>query len=270
MDEGKMSELIDSIRHNGILSPLLVSPAQVSAWVEMQASLGRDQADRYAAGYQFEIIDGHRRYIASSAANLEALPVRVFENAEEARYSIMVDSNLMRESVTPAEEALQYMELSERHGWSLSDLIKKFHKSEAYINERVRMIQDFPDVTKAVANRQINWSQAKQIMREKSESNRAYMIDQAVTHGASARTLGYFVDQFKSQEQIAAGQPAVHTPEHAAAFVPAQEPECIWCGRRDDQTNMVNVNCHSYHARDLRDYLDAAGINSVRRARQTA
>jgi hypothetical protein len=123
------------------------------------------------------------------------------------------------------------------------------------------MVQKFPDVTQASAERKINWSQARVIMRCSHEPTRRYMIEQAATHGATARTLTYMVDQWRTSELLAEGKPAPHTPEYVAALTPTEEPTCLWCDRADDQTNMATVAVHSYHKRDLEILLDRLGIN---------
>jgi len=265
MDEAKMAELVESIRALGILEPILVVE-RVGA--ELPGDGGKETAigDSQSPGLpRYEILDGHRRWIAAGAADLEVVPVRIFPVGTTANYAVMAHANLMRESVTAAEEGLQYLELSERHGWSLSQIMKQFCRSENYVNERVRLVHDFPDVSAAVAERKISFAQGKQIMRCPNPSQRGYLIDQACTHGASARALGYMVDQFKSAELVAAGGQPLHTPEHAAAFVQSAEKECVWCARRDDQRNMVDVPVHAYHKRDLADLLNRLGVNGTSR-----
>jgi len=260
MSDEKLLELESSIRRHGILQPLLVTPTDASAWDDACAN-GAPLLRGYAStGGHLEIIDGHRRYVAGARANVEMLPVRVFTNVEDARYAMMLDATACHEDFTAAEEGVQFLELAEKHHWNEEQLCQHFRRSEDYINERVRLVQEFPDLFPAVSERAINWSQAKAIMRCKDKGKRAYLVEQASTHGASARTLTYMVEQFKTDELLSQGKPAMHTPEHARFFTPAENPRCVYCSRDDDPSNITTVPVHSYHVRDLTTVLERIGL----------
>jgi ParB family transcriptional regulator, chromosome partitioning protein len=239
MDESKLAELADSIRRYGIILPIAVTSVE--------------------SGY--EIVDGHRRYVASGMVGLSEVQVVVFDSVDDAKFGMMLDANICREDITAAEEGLQFLQVAEVRGWGVEKIMEHFGKSEDYINQRVSLVQKFPDLVGPVAERRINWSQAKQIMRCTDANHRAYLVDQAETHGATARTLTYMVDQWKSQALVAAGGAPVHTPEHGQPVVVAVNPKCTWCTRDDDPANIVQIPVHSYHRRDLETFLDRVGIN---------
>ncbi len=84
-DDGAMSELVASVRANGILQPLLVRPVE-------------------GDGEAYEIVTGERRYRAAQGAGLSEVPamIRPMEDEEAARYAIL--ENLQREDLNPVEE----------------------------------------------------------------------------------------------------------------------------------------------------------------------
>lgn len=86
-DNEEMSELIESIRENGIITPLVVRPDE-------------------NGGY--EIISGHRRKYASEKAGLETVPAFVRNMDRDAAIITLVDSNLHREHILPSEKAFAY------------------------------------------------------------------------------------------------------------------------------------------------------------------
>jgi ParB/RepB/Spo0J family partition protein len=266
MDVEKLESLAASIRRYGIVLPLAVTPVADDAGAEAKADGPPPATGWPSAPTHFEIIDGHRRYVASGMVGLQEIPVNVFDSVEDAKFGIMLDTNVEREDITAAEEGIQFLQIAELRTWGIEDLMRHFGKSEDYINRRVRMVQEFPDVVTPVVERRINWSQASAIMRCPEKNYRAYMIEQADTHGASARTLTYMVDQWKSQAMIAAGGAAVHTPEHALPVVVAESPRCVFCTRDDDPSNIVQVPVHSYHRRDLETFLERTGINRPERS----
>ena len=86
--EEDMKPLEDSIRENGIIQPIMVRKD--------------DKADVY------EIISGHRRYLAATRLKLTEVPVVVLDITKEEADIILVDSNLHREHILPSEKAFAY------------------------------------------------------------------------------------------------------------------------------------------------------------------
>ena len=86
--EEDMKPLEDSIRENGIIQPLMVRKDE--------------KADVY------EIISGHRRFLAASRLEMTEVPVVVLDITKEEADIILVDSNLHREHILPSEKAFAY------------------------------------------------------------------------------------------------------------------------------------------------------------------
>ncbi len=86
--EEDMKPLEDSIRENGIIQPLMVRKD--------------DKAD------VFEIVSGHRRYLAATRLEMTKVPVVVLDISKDEADIILVDSNLHREHILPSEKAFAY------------------------------------------------------------------------------------------------------------------------------------------------------------------
>ena len=86
IDDDKMEDLVNSIRLNGVLTPVLVRPM----------------------GKGYEMISGHRRMHAAIRAGLTMIPVISREMDDEAATITMVESNAQREEVLPSEKAFAY------------------------------------------------------------------------------------------------------------------------------------------------------------------
>ena len=86
-DNEEMAALSESIRENGILSPLIVRPTEEN---------------------QYEIISGHRRLYAARKAGLTEVPVLICALDRDAAAIALVDSNLHREHILPSEKAFAY------------------------------------------------------------------------------------------------------------------------------------------------------------------
>lgn len=88
-DNEEMNNLIESIREQGILSPLIVRPLE-------------NTADEY------EVISGHRRLHAATKAGLKTVPAFIYDISRDEAAVMVVDSNLHREHILPSEKAFSY------------------------------------------------------------------------------------------------------------------------------------------------------------------
>ena len=87
LDDEKMDTLVDSIRENGILNPVIVRP---------------DQSGNY------EMISGHRRLHAAKIVGLKKVPAIVKEMSDDEAIIKMVDANIQREEILPSERAFSF------------------------------------------------------------------------------------------------------------------------------------------------------------------
>lgn len=83
VDDEKMQDLVDSIKLNGVLSPVLL---------------------REDGHGQYEMISGHRRLHAAQLAGLDAIPAFIRDMTDDEATIIMVDSNIQREELLPSEK----------------------------------------------------------------------------------------------------------------------------------------------------------------------
>ena len=87
VDDEKMQDLVESIRVNGVLSPVLIRP------------VGNDR---------YEMVSGHRRMHAAQVLGLERIPAIIREMTDDEATVKMVDSNIQREELLPSEKAFAY------------------------------------------------------------------------------------------------------------------------------------------------------------------
>ena len=86
-DDDEMMNLTQSIKENGILSPLIV---------------------RSIENNEYEVISGHRRLHAGIKAGMDKVPALIYEMDRDAAVIALVDSNLHRDNVLPSERAFAY------------------------------------------------------------------------------------------------------------------------------------------------------------------
>ena len=88
LDDEDMGNLIESIRQQGIISPLIVRTIE--------------STDEY------EVISGHRRLHAAVKAGLSEVPALIYPLDRNEAMIAVVDSNLHRERLLPSEKAFAY------------------------------------------------------------------------------------------------------------------------------------------------------------------
>ena len=159
VDDEKMQELVESIKANGVLSPVLIRPT------------GMDT---------YEMISGHRRLHAAQLAGLTAIPSIIREMTDDESVIAMVDANIQREELLPSEKAFAYkmkMDAMKRQG-ARSDLTScqngtKFRADEAMaiqigdsarnIQRYIRLTELIPELLEYVDLRQIPFTSAVEI-----------------------------------------------------------------------------------------------------------
>ena len=118
VDDEKMEELVESIKANGVLTPVLVRP---------------DDEGTY------EMISGHRRLHAAKKAGLLKIPAIVKEMTNDDAVIAMVDANVQREEILPSEKAFAYrmkLEAIKRQG-ARNDLTSPLNGGKLKENEEI-------------------------------------------------------------------------------------------------------------------------------------
>lgn len=88
LDDEDMNSLTESIKAQGIISPLIVRPIE--------------NTDEY------EVVNGHRRLHAAVKAGLTEVPALIYPLDRNEAIIAVVDSNLHRERILPSEKAFAY------------------------------------------------------------------------------------------------------------------------------------------------------------------
>ena len=89
LDNGEMELLTESIKEQGILSPIIVRPIE--------------EAEK-----EYEVISGHRRLHAAVKAGMKTVPALIYAISRDEAAIMLVDSNLHREHILPSEKAFAY------------------------------------------------------------------------------------------------------------------------------------------------------------------
>ena len=133
-DDGDMEQLTESIRSQGVLTPLVVRP------------LGTGE---------YEVISGHRRLHACKKAGIEMIPAFIYSMDRSEAVVAMVDSNLHREKLLPSEKAFAYkmkMDAMKHQGTSrqLGTKLRSDEEIAETAGESARQIQRYIRLTNLI------------------------------------------------------------------------------------------------------------------------
>jgi ParB family chromosome partitioning protein len=120
-DPEALEALAASIRHQGVLQPLVVRPLP-------------DRRDHY------EIVAGERRWRAAQLAQLHEVPVVVRMLADRDALEIALIENVQREDLGPIEEAEGYRKLLEQFAYTQDALATAVGKSRSHIANLLRLL----------------------------------------------------------------------------------------------------------------------------------
>jgi ParB family transcriptional regulator, chromosome partitioning protein len=166
-DADNLAALVESIRAQGILQPLLVRPHP-------------DLPDQY------EIVAGERRWRAAQAAQLHEVPVVLRELGDREALEIAIVENVQRQDLSPLEEAEGYRRLLEEFAHTQEDLARAVGKSRSHIANMLRLLSLPPDVRQLLEEGKLTAGHARALL---GVEDAAELAKEIVRHGMSVRQV---------------------------------------------------------------------------------
>jgi len=142
-DEAALAQLVESIRKDGLLQPLLVRQ--------------RDEG-----GYA--IIAGERRWRASQRAGLKEVPVVIRDTTPREAFALALIENLQREDLNPIEEAQAYERLLDEHGLTQEQMAERVGKDRSTVTNALRLLKLPPAVRQMVERGDLSMGQARALL----------------------------------------------------------------------------------------------------------
>jgi ParB family chromosome partitioning protein len=197
-DPEKMMTLVESVRHHGILEPILLR------------SLDNDT---------YELVAGERRYRAAKEVGLDAIPAVVRQMTPEEALQIALVENLQREDINPVEETEAILQLLVlKLNLSIDEVTAQLYrmrhitrgeigqnvltspeydeaivsmfsslgfKWESFITSRLPLLKLPSEILDVLRQGRIEYTKALAISRIKDEISRQKLLNQAIEQGLS-------------------------------------------------------------------------------------
>ena len=139
-DEQKITELSQSIKKHGILSPILVR-------------------ETGAGGY--ELIAGERRLRAAKEAGLQTAPCMVDSAEDQLSLELALIENLQREDLNPIEEARGYDRLKREFSLTQDKIAEVTGKARSSVANSIRLLNLPPSIVELLYSGELEKGHAK-------------------------------------------------------------------------------------------------------------
>jgi ParB family chromosome partitioning protein len=196
-DETALAQLVDSIRRDGLLSPLLV----------------RQRSGPEGAGYA--IIAGERRWRAAQRAGLKEVPVVVRETTAREAFALALVENLQRADLNPIEEAEAFQRLMDEHGLTQEQLAERVGRDRSTIANALRLLKLPSSVRQMVEGGELSMGQARALLGLDGEARITAAARRTAARQLSVRQVEALVRRAKRGEAEA---PAPASPAGSATL----------------------------------------------------
>lgn len=142
-DDEALTELADSIREHGVITPIIVKKAE--------------------NGF-YTIVAGERRWRASKKAGLKKIPAIVMDLDDLKTQEIALIENLQRQDLNAVEEALGYKKLMDDYSLTQEEIAQKMGKSRSSVANALRILTLEKSALKLLEEGKISFGHAKVIL----------------------------------------------------------------------------------------------------------
>jgi ParB family chromosome partitioning protein len=139
-DEDKLLELSNSIKENGLLTPIVVKETK---------------------GNKFYIIAGERRFRAHKIAKLTEIKAVVIDVSDKKMAELAIIENVQREDLNPIEEATAIKNLMTSHKLTQVSVSKILGKSRSYIANLLTLLKLDKKIIDGVLDGKVTYGQVK-------------------------------------------------------------------------------------------------------------
>lgn len=179
IDIDKITELAKSISEIGLLQSILVRPVK----------------------NKFEIVAGHRRYLAHKQLGKTVIEATVREMTDKQAALARASENLTREDLTPIEEAKIYSNLIEHEGLTEQEVAKKMGKTGGTIKRRMMLLRMPECLQNATHKKQISMTVAEELWPIADLTDLEYYLSFAIENGCTKETARGWCKDWKDSKR---------------------------------------------------------------------
>lgn len=195
-DEEEMRALVESVRRQGIIQPIVV----------------RRDPD---VPEVFEIIAGERRWRAAQTVQLHEVPVIIRDISDDDALQLALIENIQRQELNAIEEAEGYRRLTEDFGHSQNEVAEAVGKSRSHVANTLRLLSLPPEVSEMVRDGRLTAGAARAVLNDPDPVGTAKRIVEEGLNVRQAEAIRRGVEQ--------AAKPPAEAPQKDADTVALEQ-----------------------------------------------
>jgi len=168
-DEAELAELAESIRHLGVVQPIVVRPLEAEK------------------GPHYELIAGERRLRAARMAGVTSIPAVVRQADDVASLQIALAENVARQDLNGIEEAHAFAALADEFGLTHERIGELVGKSRVAVTNTLRLLELPDDVQDMVEHGDISEGHARALLGLAAQDERRRVARVVVREGLTVR-----------------------------------------------------------------------------------
>lgn len=166
-DDDGLAELTESIRAQGVIQPIIVSPLKTNSYT---------------------IIAGERRWRAAQRAGLSQVPVVVRQVRDDRQLlELALVENVQRADLNPIEEAEAYRSLAEDFSLAHEEIARRVGRSRSAVTNALRLLRLPEPVRDLLRSGALTAGQARPLLALGDEDEMERLASRIVEQGLSAR-----------------------------------------------------------------------------------
>lgn len=191
-----LQELVDSIREQGIIQPLIVRKV----------------------GGHYELIAGERRWRAAKTLALKDAPAIVREATDREVLELALIENLQRADLSVLEEARAYERLASEFDLRQEDIARKVGKSRASVANAMRLLDLDPQVQGWLTQERLSVGHAKVLLGVKAADEQKILAEMIIRQHGTVRVAEKMVADHLARQGTTDTGPGSRTGAAAKAL----------------------------------------------------
>ena len=175
-DDESLSELMASIKIQGILNPLILNK----------------KGDRYYC------IAGARRYLAAIKLQLPSVPAAVIQVSDDEAAVLSLHENLFRKNLSPYEESLLLDDLEHKYHLTRERIGSMLGVSKAWVTQRLDILSWPEMLLEALRDESISYSVARELSRITEPGSLASYLESAINNGITSRVAAQWASEWQT------------------------------------------------------------------------
>ena len=185
IDPDSLSRLVESVRRDGVMQPVIVRPAPGSTPGDAR---------------HYELVVGERRWRAAIEAGLQSVPalIRDMDDRQIAQWALV--ENLQREDLNPLERAEAFRSLSDEFGLGHEQIAQQVSVDRSTVSNTLRLLALQRDVQQMVRGGQLSAGQARALGALSEHHQQLALAREAVQKDLSVRQVEAAVRQCNARD----------------------------------------------------------------------